>query len=109
MKLGYNHDGVLLSKGGYADWIIQDANMVSCKPTKTLLPFSHSMNERRVPTTHSEKFEMQDKPFRNIPGKLMYLAHRARPDLAVAISLIANFQYDPASQHCKTLKMWSGI
>lgn len=48
---------------------------------------------------------MQEKLFRSILGKLMYLAHRTGPDLAVAVSFIAKFFLnDPAPQHWKALK-----
>lgn len=34
----------------------------------------------------------------------MYLAHRTRPDLALAVQFIAKFQHDRAPKHWKALK-----
>lgn len=104
MKLDYSTDGLLLSQSGYTERVIEAANMVQCKPARTPLPLSHPLYEKREPTTDSEKMEMQDIPYRNLLGKLLYLANRTRPDLAVAVSLLAKFQNDPAPRHWKALK-----
>ena len=99
MKLDYRSDGLLLSQEGFAYRLLESANMVTCKPTRTPLPLAHPLYEQRCPTSDAEKLEMQDKPFRNLLGKLLYLANRTRPDLATAVSLLAKYQSDPGPSH----------
>lgn len=104
MKLDYRSDGLLLSQEGFAYRLLESANMVTCKPTRTPLPLAHPLYEQRCPTSDAEKLEMQDKPFRNLLGKLLYLANRTRPDLAAAVSLLAKYQSDPGPSHWTALK-----
>lgn len=46
---------------------------------------------------------MQEKSYRNILGKLLYLANRTSPDLEFAVSLRAKFQNDTAPLHWNAL------
>lgn len=78
--------------------------MVTCKPTWTPLLLTHPLYEQRYPTSDAEKLEMQEKPFRNLLGKLLYLANRIRPDLTTAVSLLAKYQLYPGPAHWTALK-----
>lgn len=53
-KLDHNANGFSPSQTGYTEWIIESANMVDCKPSRTPLPLLHQLYEARTPITESE-------------------------------------------------------
>ncbi|XP_053995677.1 uncharacterized protein LOC128885603 [Hylaeus anthracinus] len=51
------------------------------------------------PSTNEEKQEMQNKPYREFIGGLIYLANATRPDIAYAAALLSRFTSNPGKAH----------
>lgn len=47
---------------------------------------------------------MKDKPYRELVGGLVYLAHATRPDIAFATNALSRFASDPGIVHWKLAK-----
>ena len=51
------------------------------------------------PTTEEEKAEMEDTPYANAVGSLMYAMVSTRPDLAYPMSVLSTFLSNPGHTH----------
>lgn len=51
------------------------------------------------PSSETERLDMQQKPYRELIGGLVYLANATRPDIAFAASLLSRFSADPGEAH----------
>ena len=55
-------------------------------------------------TTDEQKAEMQNVPYANVVGSLLYLANGTRPDIAYAVGEVARFMKNPGVIHWKAVK-----
>jgi hypothetical protein len=62
-----------------------------------LKPIQHELNDE-------EKKQMQDVPYSNAVGSLIYLAICTRPDIAYAVSVVSRFMKNPGQEHWKMVK-----
>jgi hypothetical protein len=56
------------------------------------------------PSTPEELAEMQDIPYINAVGALMFLAVSMRPDIAHAVGVLCCFMANPGMMHWKAVK-----
>ncbi len=53
----------------------------------------------QCPTTPNEIGDMEDIPYRELLGGLMYLATHTRPDIAFAVNTLTQFMQNPGCAH----------
>lgn len=79
-------------------------NFVDMKPSSIPmdpnLPLSHSQS----PKTPNESAQMKNIPYREAVGSLMHLAVGTRPDIAFAVSTVAQFGANPGMPHWEAVK-----
>jgi len=96
------HAGTLhLHQGGYIEQVLCKFGFQDCKPEAS--PTSSVGLDTVTPSTEKEKKEMQEVPFRNALGCLLWLATNARPDIAYAVHQVARRAADP------TMEAWTAI
>jgi hypothetical protein len=78
---------------------LQDANPCSLPLQKGFKPQS-SMS----PTNDAEKHEMENIPYREAIGSLLYIAVCTRPDIAYAVCALARFCTNPGREHWTAVK-----
>lgn len=93
---------VELSQEQYIKDLLEETAMTDSKPMKTPLDVNTVLEI--VEISEDERNQMKKKPFREIIGKLNYLATNSRPDLSIVISKLGRFSNDPALVHWKQLK-----
>jgi hypothetical protein len=88
---------MMLSQKHYIQEIVRKFNVVSEKKCST-------PSQKGLPTgrcvTENTKF-----PYREAIGSLTYVATKTRPDIARAVSVVAQFQEKPTKEHVTMVKM----
>lgn len=62
------------------------------------------LSTKQSPTTPAERARMKHVPYREAVGSLMHLAVGTRPDIAFAVSIVAQFGTNPGPIHWETVK-----
>lgn len=104
VKIERTVKGLFLSQKAYTERVIDLAGMAKAKPGKTPLPLSHCLYEVRISPTADEITFMRDKLYRTVLGCLTYLSTRTRPNITTAVSLLGEFQEEPATRHWRNLQ-----
>jgi transposase InsO family protein len=89
------HKIMRLHQRGYIQEVLTRFHMENCNPTKTPLDVGHELTveEHFAP---GEEAKMQNVPYAELIGCLMYIMVCTRPDLAYPVSLLARFMADGA-------------
>lgn len=80
---------ITMSQQKYVQTILKRFKMSDCKPVSTPLNCSIKLSLNMSPKTEEEKAEVQNLPYQNLVGSLMYLATSTRPDIAHAVSVLS--------------------
>ena len=99
IQLGMKDGDILLVQEKYAMEILKQFNMVECKPSSTPLEPSVKLTVQDSPVDDLGKSRMEQHPYRQVVGKLMYLAVCTRPDICQAVSELSRFNSDPGKKH----------
>jgi len=91
---------IKLSQQAYCERMLQCFNMAKCSPTSTPLPTGLTLSIEDCPTTVEEAKEMENTPYQEALGSLMWLQIATRPDLSYAVNLLHN----PGKTHWNALK-----
>jgi hypothetical protein len=92
-----------LSQESFIDAIITKYNFVDAKPAAIPMDTSAQYSQDQCPTSAAQTAEMKLVPFRSALGSLMYLVIGSRPDIAFAVSTMAQFANNPGWAH------WEGV
>jgi len=65
--------------------------MTNYKPVNVPLAAHFTLSKLQYPTTESEKLKMENIPYTNLIGTIMYSVISNRPDLAFLISLLSRY------------------
>ena len=79
--------------------ILKQFNMLECKPANTPLEPSVKLTLKDIPVDDLGKSRMEQHPYRQVVGKLMYLAVCTRPDICQAVSELSRFNINPGRMH----------
>ena len=93
-----------LSQRQYIVDLLNQYESSDCKPVSTPLDPGCNLSEDQCPKTDEEKALMQDKPYAQLVGLLMYLAIATRPDISHAVGLLGRFSSNPGLAHWKAAK-----
>ena len=86
IKFKQNVAGITILKKNYTQEVLKKFNMDNCKPISTPINVGGKLTKEMCPKTEEEAKSMQNVPYENIIGALMYLAVSTRPDIAHAQS-----------------------
>lgn len=105
MKVTRNREArtISLSQESFVEAIITKYNFIDAKPAAVPMDPSMQYTKDQSPTTTTQIAEMKRVPFRSALGSLMYLAVGTRPDVAFAVSTLAQFADNPGWAH------WEGV
>ena len=100
-----------LDQGHLINQILNRFNMSDCKPVSMPLDASNHLelaieteNNSQTETACEDATLINPTLFRQITGSLMYLMTRTRPDIAIAISTISQFNSNPTNAHLQAAK-----
>ena len=90
---------ILLVQEKYVHDILKQFDMVGCKPVSTPLEPGAKLSVVDSPVDELGKAAMEAYPYRQVVGKLMYLAICTRPDISQAVSELSRFNSNPGLKH----------
>jgi hypothetical protein len=88
-----------LSQCQYVINKIKEFGMADCKPVGTPMLPGQKLTSAESPKTPDECREMENIPYINAVGSLMYLATMTRPDIAYTVGVLARFNSNPGMVH----------
>lgn len=95
---------ISLSQKDYVSKILEKFRMSEAKGVKTPREPAVQMTNDDSPKTEEGQRDMQDVPYREAVGSLLYAANCTRPDIAVAISSASRFLQNPGRVHWEAVK-----
>ena len=99
MQEGMKEGDIMLVQEKYIIEILQQFKMTDCKPSSTPLEPSVKLTLKDSPVDDIGKARMEQFPYRQVVGKLMYLAVCTRPDICQAVSELSRFNNNPGMRH----------
>lgn len=93
---------ISLSQASYIDTVLDRFHMTDAY-TLTI-PMDPHVTLHGLELTDDERREMARKPYARLVGSLMYAAIGTRPDIAFAVSTLAQFMANPAPVHWEAAK-----
>ena len=97
---------ISLSQPGYVESILEQFGMAECNPALTPMDENQKLSTRMSPDTPEGRSEMRPIyiPYRELIGRLLYLAIATRPDIAYVIGVLCRFVENPGPQHWHAAK-----
>jgi len=78
---------------------VKKFGMHNCKPVSVPLAGHFVPTKSQSPTSNSEVIKMENVPYANAIGTIMYVMISTRLDLAFAISALSRFMSNPSKPH----------
>jgi Reverse transcriptase (RNA-dependent DNA polymerase) len=98
------HGTITINQRQYLLDVLERYRMSDCKPASTPFPAGYKPVKVMDEPTNDELKEMDDKPYINLVGSLMYAMVATRPDLAFAVGALGKFSAKPRLQHWNAAK-----
>ena len=90
---------IRLSQKKYINDLLEEFNMIKAKTVSTPIEPNIKISKNMCPVTIDERKEMENCPYRELIGSLIYLANATRPDIAFAASTLSRFCSNPGREH----------
>ena len=90
---------ISLSQPGYIESILEHFQMADCNPVQTPMEENIKLSSSMSPSSVEERLAMKNIPYRELVGKLLYLAIATRPDIAYAVGVLCRFVENPGPAH----------
>jgi len=78
--------------------------MAECKMVNVPLAGHFILSKIQCPSSDIEALKMENVPYANVIGTIMYSMISTRPDLAYSISLLSRYMSNPGKSHWEALK-----
>ncbi|CCA75880.1 hypothetical protein PIIN_09876 [Serendipita indica DSM 11827] len=95
---------IYLSQPAYIEHILETYEMQDCNGTDTPMAEKPLLSTKDSPQTEQKKLEMQNVPYREAFGKLIYLATATRSDISYSVGMLCRFSENPGRAHWLALK-----
>ena len=93
-----------LSQSQYISDVLQTFGLADVRPVATPLDPGAKLSKEQAPKNDEERLQMQNIPYSQLVGALMYLAVATRPDIAHSVGVLARFSSNPGFAHWTALK-----
>jgi len=106
MKVTRDRDArtIALSQTTYVDAILTKYNFSDLKPLSIPMDPNIQLSCNQAPSSPTEAARMKHIPYRAAVGSLMHLAVGTQPDIAFAVSTVAQFANEPGMVHWEAVK-----
>ena len=95
---------IALSQHTYIESILTRFNFDDLKPLAIPMDPSAPLLKSQSPTTLAGVAHMNNVPYREAVGLLMYVSMRTRPDITFATSMVAQYLKNPGWEHWEAVK-----
>ncbi len=93
-----------LSQHAYIDSILRRFNFTDLKPISTPMDPHIQLLKSQCPESAADVARMRQVPYKEAIGSLMYAAMGTRPDIAFAVSTLAQYAQNPGWTHWEAVK-----
>ena len=83
---------------------LEEFGMTDCATVKTPMNPGAVLTKEQCPKSPEAVARMQNIPYMNAVGSLMYLAIMTRPDIAYSVGVLARFNSNPGIEHWNAVK-----
>ncbi len=104
IHFSWSANGLLMTQMAYIEKIATKFKMEGCKPLYVPMQKGTKPTAKMSPTSEKEKMEMSAIPYKKAIGSLLYLAICTRPDIAFAVSSLAQYSANPGCEHWVLVK-----
>ncbi|CAM8984771.1 unnamed protein product [Rhodiola kirilowii] len=94
LEVARSDDGIFLNQRKYAIELLEDNNLLQCKPAKS------PMNTKHKLSLSTEALLPDALPYRKLIGKLIYMSI-TKPDLAYPIHILSQYMQSPTEEHMR--------
>ena len=95
---------IQLSHRSYIINMLAKFEMTKCNDKDTPMESKVRLSKSMCPTTPQGRLEMENIPYREAVGSLLWIANGTRPDVAYAVSQVARYMSNPVMEHWNTVK-----
>ncbi|KAI3644889.1 hypothetical protein MP228_011053 [Amoeboaphelidium protococcarum] len=95
---------ILLHQHRFIAELLKDYQMSLVKPAPTPMDSTVSLSLQDCPQTKEEQELMQDIPYQQVVGALLYTACATRPDISAAVGKVCKFSSNPGQKHWTAVK-----
>jgi hypothetical protein len=95
---------IFLSQQAYVRTVIEHFHLQDAKSASIPMNVGASLSLEQSPSTHEETKDMQDVPYQQAIGSLMYAATSTCLDITFAVSILSQFMRNPGQVHWKATK-----
>ena len=95
---------ISLSQPGYIESMLEQFGMTECNPVPIPMDPGQKLSAKMSPDTSEGRLAMSKYPYRELIGKLLYLAIATRPDIAYVIGVLCRFVENPGMDHWNAAK-----
>lgn len=82
---------IRLSQRAYIDTILEHFNLTDTNSASTPMETGAALSDSHSPSTHAQAEAMQNVPYQQAIGSLMYAATSTWPDIGFAVSILSQF------------------
>jgi len=104
IKRSVERKETFVSQCSYITKMLHKFNMLNCKPIDTPADSSLVLSTRHCPENDTEKQEMEEIPYREAVGSLMFVSVVSRPDITYAVNQVSRFLNNPGKRHWIAVK-----
>lgn len=104
MRVIRSKNKISIDQSAYISKILERFGMQDCKPVTSPLEFNQKLSLKDSPKNEKEQSAMEEKPYRELIGCLMYLSHMTRPDICFPVCLLSRFNHNPGEKHWTAAK-----
>ncbi|CAM8993362.1 unnamed protein product [Rhodiola kirilowii] len=94
LEVARSDAGIFLNQRKYAIELLDEHNLLQCKPAKTPMNLKHQLS------LSTEPLLSDALPYRKLVGKLIYMSI-TRPDLAYPIHILSQYMQSPMEEHMR--------
>lgn len=88
-----------LDQEKYIKEMLTRFNMEECNPVSTPLDVNQKLTKEQSPKTAKEQSEMNNIPYQQAIGSLLFAANCTRPDISQSVNHLSKFNNNPGMQH----------
>lgn len=90
---------ISIDQSAYISKLLDRFGLSECNPVGSPMDPHQKLSSEDSPKSDDERNQMDEKPYRELIGCLMYLSHMTRPDICFATCLLSRFNNNPGEKH----------
>ncbi|CAM8897326.1 unnamed protein product [Rhodiola kirilowii] len=104
IKRNWKEKRLFLFQTDYLTNVVEKFDIKDAKPVATSVASHFNLSKDQEPDTKEEKAYMENVPYSNAVGCLMYAMVCTRPDIAHGVSLVSRHMANPGKYHWQAVK-----